>query len=558
MGTPLNSNARTMPQLRAALAAIQLQADELVSLTDPLDVTHGGTNAANAADARTNLGVEIGVDVQAYDAELAALAGLTSAADKLPYFTGSETADVADFSSFGRSLVDDANAATAQATLSLVPDTDVPSEASFTSLSLTVSSNSGDIITNADNINLINIELATYGDIVTHDASEFQPIDADLTALAGLTSAADKLPYFTGAATAAVADFSAFGRSLIDDAAAANARETLDIATGATDNALLRADGTGGYTLQGSAVTVNDDGDILPTSGSAQDIGASGNRFDAVWCEGITVWDGVGYQNAFAPGRIVLRDANNNVILGDPTTGEDITTGISNFLIGVSAGRNITDGDGNVVYGTNALRDSTTADNQTAIGRQALLQNNGSETVGIGKDAGRTCTAATYSTFLGNASGYNASQAATVAYATAVGYGAYVTGDNAVALGYGAAAGANTVVLGNTSHTDTYLFGDVNPEDGADVVLGTSTGTKVGTSASQKLGLWAATPIVQPSGANQAALTNNTGGASDGALAAVAGSGDDATINNNFTDIFTLLDEIRTVLVNIGAMKGSA
>lgn len=110
-------------------------------------------------------------------------------------------------------------------------------------------------------------------------------------------------------------------------------------------------------------------------------------------------------------------------------------------------------------------------------------------------------------------------------------------------------SGARTFTGGVTLTTAGLTLTDVN------VVLSATTGTKIGTATTQKLGFFNATPVAQPGAYTQTyatadkthanptatALTDNTGGTANTTLQALADgttyANDVAAIRNNFADL---------------------
>lgn len=102
------------------------------------------------------------------------------------------------------------------------------------------------------------------------------------------------------------------------------------------------------------------------------------------------------------------------------------------------------------------------------------------------------------------------------------------------------------------------------------VVKNTTAGYKIGTAADQKVGLFGATPVVQPASANQAAITPTIGGALATTAATTStpygfsqaqADGLIARVNQLLADVAaltTLCHAQRTALVALGAIKGAA
>ncbi len=196
-----------------AMSSVKITGGSITGITD-LAVADGGTGASDAGTARTNLGLAIGTNVQAYDAGLQSISGLTTSADQMIYTTALDTYATTGLTAAGRAILDDADASAQRTTLGLVIGTNV------------------------------------------------QAYDAELAAIAAL--AVTDSNFIVGNGTTWVAESGATARTSLGLGTLATQNGTFSDAVlgpaSATDNAVARFNATTGKLVQDSAVTIADTG----------------------------------------------------------------------------------------------------------------------------------------------------------------------------------------------------------------------------------------------------------------------------------------------------------
>lgn len=251
-----------------------------------LAVSNGGIGATTSSGARTNLGLVIGTDVQAFDATLTSIGALGTASDKIAYTTGVDTWAETALTGFGRTLIDDADAGTARTTLGLIIGTNVQAfDAQLSDVAGLAVTDSNFIV--GDGTNFI-VEsgataraslglgsLSTLSTITTSEITDGTIVNADVSGTAGITYG--KLAFSNNIVAGDIATGAVETTEILDNTIA-----KADVSTGfikvgnlADDVSGWTPDGTAtSFTITADASNVGANSAILVSLGANADAGA--------------------------------------------------------------------------------------------------------------------------------------------------------------------------------------------------------------------------------------------------------------------------------------------
>ena len=348
-----------------ALAGVGTAANKLIYATgaDAFSTTDlsvfGRTliDDANAPTARTTLGVAIGSDVQAYNSDLAGIAGLGGVATGKIVYTktvdGNVVWDSATFTDYGKDLLNQGGEANIKSYLNLEIGTDVQAyNLALDNLS-SMGTGANKLIYSTGVDTFAESSLTAFARTILDDANagavrttlgvaigtNVQAYDASLQSISALGTVADKLIYTTAADAFAESDLTAFARTILDDANAGAVRTTL----GLGDSSTLDTTITGGNGENGKAVITDGNGKLGAIDGAnltaLGSIGLHSNvdLTDLAHGQGL-VYSTTNGANRFEPGTV-------------PTVGTDLNETPSISAQSISLNPNALVGGDLLIYG---------------------------------------------------------------------------------------------------------------------------------------------------------------------------------------------------------------